>query len=341
MYLQQNPIDPSLPDALPVEDATGWVLQVDTVLEGLFTPATPPLLPLGMNLWAGLAAIVVVWTGLRIAFAGAAFRPWELVTLVTGLMIPLWMLRFYATDIPGVGFSFPMLIPAGADQIAAVFQADIVNQINTATLELGEGFRQNLEAAPIRDAETGRWLGINGIIRAALQNFTSWLLTFVFGLFFTLAFLAIYAICLAQVFWSKFAIAILVYLGPALIPWLVWKPMAFLFWGWFRAMLTYSLYSVIAAAVLRVWAAIGLTMINSVNNAILALGSPEQGPEATVFLIATVPLLIAAFLAALKVPELAGAIVGSPGGGSGFLGVAASAASGGAARVAKLAGGVK
>lgn len=337
--LQQNPIDPSLPEAVPVQDATGWALQLDTVLDALFTPATPPLLPMGENLWRGLALIVVAWTGLRIAFAGAAFRPWELVTLVTGLMIPLWMLRFYAVDVPGVGLSFPMLIPAGADQIAGLFQADIGNEINKATLELSEGFRQNLAAVPTRDAETGRWLGIGGAIRAGLQNFTSWLLTFVFGFAFTLAFIAIYAICLAQVFWAKLALAVLVFLGPVMIPWLVWRPMSFLFWGWFRAMLTYSFYSIIAAAILRVWVAISLTMINSVNNAILAVGQPDQGPEATVFLLATIPLLFAAFLAALKIPELAGALVGSPGGGSGFLGVAASAASGGAARVAKLAGG--
>lgn len=340
MYLQQNPIDPNLPAAVPVGDATAWAVQLDQVLDGLFTPATPPLLAMGNNLWAGLAAIVVAWTGIRIAFAGAAFRPWELVALVTGLMIPLWMLRFYAVDVPGVGMPFPQILPAGADQIAQIFQADISTELNIAQARLSEALRQNLQTLPLDEMP---WWDINifdlgGVL---LQNLGAWLFSFVFALFFSLVFIVIYAICLAQVLWAKVALAVLIFLGPVMIPWFVWKPMAFLFWGWFRAMLTYSFYAVIAAAVLRVYVAIAITMINSINQAILTGQQPTQGPEAAAFMLATIPLLIAAFLAALKIPELAGALVGAPGGGSGFLGAASAVATKGAARGAKLAGGVK
>lgn len=314
------------------EDVTGWPLDLNALLDNLFTPTTPPLLPMGENLWAGLAGIVVAWTGLRIAFAGAAFRPWELVTLVTGLMIPLWMLRFYAVDVPGVGIPFPQIIPAGADEMAVTFQADFQDVINTALQDLSEGFRTNLEAHRAQVAPGRSVLDIGGAIKAWFENAITWLNMFTFSWFFNLCFIVIFAVCTAQVLWAKLAIAILIYLGPVLIPWLVWKPMSFLFWGWFRAILTYSLYSVIAAAVLRVYAQLGATMINSIADATLSGLPTTGGPELHVFMLAIVPLFMAAFLAAIKVPELAGAIVGGPGGG-GFIGAAATAATFGATKL--------
>lgn len=339
MYLQQNPIDPNLPASWPADDVAGWPLQIDQILDGLFQPGTAPLLGLGQTLWAGLASIVVVWTGLRIAFAGAAFRPWDIITLIIGLAIPLGMLNLYNTNVPGVGLPFPQIIPAGADQIALIFQADISTEVELAQARLTASLRQNLETLP----DIAWWdINIFELGKVLLQNLSAWLITVVFGLFFTVVFIVIYAICLAQTLWAKLALAILIFLGPALIPWLVWKPMAFLFWGWFRAVWTYSLYSVIAHAILRVFAALSVTLINSMNDAILNGQAPTSGPELAPFLLAIIPFLIASLLAALKVPELAGAIVGGAGGGSGFLGVAASAASGGTARVAKMAaGGVK
>ena len=39
---------------------------------------------------------------------------------------------------------------------------------------------------------------------------------------------------------------ILTFVGPMMIPWLVFEPMAFLFWGWFRSMITFALYGAIA-----------------------------------------------------------------------------------------------
>lgn len=111
---QQNPIDATLPQAFPIEDAPNWPLELGDMLDALFNPANPPLLAMGNDLWTGLATIVVVWTGAQIAFAGAAFRPWDLVRLIFLLTIPLGMLRFYAVDFPGMAMPFPQIIPAGA-----------------------------------------------------------------------------------------------------------------------------------------------------------------------------------------------------------------------------------
>ena len=65
--------------------------------------------------------------------------------------------------------------------------------------------------------------------------------------------LAIYSITMAQVMWAQIALAILMILGPLFIPFLVIEPLSFLFWGWFKALWTYSLYGALAAAIMRVF----------------------------------------------------------------------------------------
>ena len=332
MYLQQNQIDPNLPETLPAPDLTEWPRLLDEVLTNLFTPVTPPLLDTGLNIWTALASIVVVWTGLRIAFSGAAFRPWDLVQLIIGLSIPLGMLRFYAADIPGVGFSFPMLIPAGANQIAELFRADMIAEMNAGLLQMADAYSANMAEA------TAGGGGLGDRIQALIENSITRVFQFVIQGLFTVGFMAIFAISMAQVFWAQIAISILIFLGPIFIPWLVWEPMKFLFWGWFRAILTYSFYAIIASAVLRVWCALSLTMINSFVRDSLQFTDVLDGSP-NIHAVAVVPLFAAALISALKVPELAGAMVGGPSGGGGFATAAATVFSAGKAGVAKMAAG--
>ena len=144
------------------------------------------------------------------------------------------------------------------------------------------------------------------------------------------------AVTYAQVIWAHVALAILTILGPIFIPFLVFEPLSFLFWGWFRAMITYSLYAVIAGAVLRVFSAVGLSYITSLGNANLDI---ESLTDVGTWSLAVVPLFIAGILASLKCGELASMIVTSAGAaGSGLMGMAttgAVVASGGAAAAAK------
>ena len=339
MFLQQNPIDQTLPESYDIDQVGSWPLEIAELLNGLFEPGVGPLLGMGNNLWTGLALIVITWTGLRIAFSGASFRPWEFVTLIIGISIPLGMLRFYTTAVPGVGLPFPFIIPAGADQIAAAFGGDMATEMEIASTAMYDGFRQNWEAARAGEDTPGIFQ-LGAMIKAALENAFAFITTMSLGIMFGVAFCLVYSICFAQVIWAQVAIAILIYLGPVMIPWLVWKPMAFLFWGWFKAMWTYSFYSIIAAAVLRVFVALAITLIESVNAGLVDGMDPVSGPETGQFLLAIIPLMVAAIMAALKVPELASAIVGS-GGGGGMAGAAAMAMSGGKAKLAKMAAGAK
>ena len=154
--------------------------------------------------------------------------------------------------------------------------------------------------------------------------------------------LILFAITYAQVIWAHIALAILTILGPIFIPFLVFEPLAFLFWGWFRAMITYSLYGVIAGAVLRVFSAVGISFITSMGNANL---DTQNFVDVGLWVLAVVPMFIAGLLASLKCGELASMLVTSAGAaGSGLMGMAttgAVVAGGGAAKAAAGAGGVK
>ena len=162
-------------------------------------------------------------------------------------------------------------------------------------------------------------------------------------LFLIIMLLLLAAVTYAQVIWAQIALAILIILGPIFIPFLVFEPLSFLFWGWFRGMITYSLYAVIAGAVLRVFSAVGISYITSLGNANLDMRSLM---DVGLWMLAVVPLFVAGMLASLKCGELASMLVTSTGAaGSGLMGMAttagAAAVSGGAAAAKIGAGGIK
>ena len=73
LMLQFVPAIPADPAAAP-DPAT----VVSAIMDQVALAAAPQIHTAGFGLWRGLAAILVVWTGLRVAFTGD-FRPWDVV----------------------------------------------------------------------------------------------------------------------------------------------------------------------------------------------------------------------------------------------------------------------
>ena len=143
------------------------------------------------------------------------------------------------------------------------------------------------------------------------------------------------AVTYAQVIWAQIALAMLIILGPIFIPFLVFDPLSFLFWGWFRAMIIYSLYAVMAGAVLRVFSAVGIAYVTTLGNANLNI---ESLTEVGLWMLAVVPLFIAGLLASLKCGELASMLVTSgSAAGSGLMGMAATGGTIAASRAGAVA----
>ena len=326
----QIQIDPNVPTAIPPEQMRDFKSFLDTVLAGIIGPAAQPLLDTGNALWTGMAVIVVVWTGARIAFSGN-IQPWELVRLVIGLWVPWVMLQFYSTPLPGMAWSFPGAVAAGGTWLQNFFIADTAYAMQT---ELG-----NLVHHLWADFETSYSQGsiLNVITTGGHGTLT---------LFAGAAIMAFVVICLAllfcvtyaQVIWAQVAISILILLGPIFIPWLVFDPLAFLFWGWFRALIIYALYGAIAGVVMRVFAGIGLGYVTTLANTSLNWSSIS---DLALWCLAVIPLFVAGLLASLKVGELASMLVTSGGASSsGLMSAGMMAATGGKAAVATAGVGV-
>ena len=84
-----------------------------------------------MQLWQGLAPIVVVWTGAQLALAGHGVNMAAVVRMVIGLFIPLRMLQPYTAPLPGTGRGVPELITG----MGGWLQAMIVADAGTAMME--------------------------------------------------------------------------------------------------------------------------------------------------------------------------------------------------------------
>ena len=329
----------------PANNPDQFKFVLDDLTSGLMDVADGPLLAAGNNLWLGLAAIVVVFHGLRTAFAGDAFNAWEIVKLILALSIPRGMLEFYAAPFPGLGLTFPQIVVEQGSWLNGVIVGDTGSSVWT--------WLQNYLGGAA-GAVVGEDGGEAGLFLSILSGGGQLI---VFALLAVSSLLTLIAVLVgySYILFAQIAISILTLFGPLFIPWLVFGPLSFLFWSWFRLLITYSLYAAVAAAVFRV--TMGLIMTvgdayqqNADPEAILAaLGDPASTGvsgvgQALVWFISYVLALLTALLATLKIPEIAGGLVSgaAPGGGGVGAGVTAAAAKAGpaAARTAgKAAGG--
>ena len=191
-------------------------------------------------MFGGLALIVLVLSGLKIAFGGG-LQAWELMRTVIGIWIPWVMLQFYTTTIPGMIYDFPHMIAAGGNWINELLVDDSVSSVQEELTKLFNDLSKSQDAA----VESG---DIIDILTAGFQATMTEITAFVVVIFMALMMLILSAVTYAQVIWAQIALTILIIVGPVFIPFLVFDPLSFLFWGWFRAMITYSLYAVIAGA---------------------------------------------------------------------------------------------
>ena len=316
---------------------------LDELTEGLMNVADGPLLAAGNNLWLGLASILVVWTGARMALSGEGFNPWEVIKLVIILSIPRGMLQFYAVPFPGLGMTFPEIIVEQGSWLNGI----IVGDTGSTTWNWLQDYLGNtwstLSGQTGRDSEWG--------FLAILLSGGSRLLMLPILAASALLTLITVLVGYCYILFAQIAISILTLFGPLFIPWMIFGPMSFLFWSWFRMLITYSLYAAVAAAIFRVMMQLIMTMGDAAQNAadvdqiIANLENPASSGRSDIgaFILWSITYLLAlltALLATFKIPEIAGGLVSgsAPGGGVAGTAIAAGAAVKGGAGAAKAAG---
>ncbi len=304
-------IDPNVPSQIPADQLQDFKSFLDIVLDTVVGGAAPDVHTLGLQLWGGLAAVMVAWTGLKIAFSGT-FQPWALIQLVIGIAIPRTLLHYYVVPIPGVGLTFPAMVAAGGIWLQDLFISDVVSAGYAEMTALVQAYGAHLSAA---------WSGgsVLSIITAGLSVLLSSLISLFLGTSLVFCLLVLFCITYAQVIWAQVAIAIVILLGPVFIAFLIFEPLAFLFWGWFRTLMVYTLYGVVAGAILRVFMGVGMGYITTFADALMGTGTAGAG-ELWLWAVVLLPLVVCGLMAGLKVGELASMLVsGSGSAGSGFV----------------------
>ncbi|MDE2653708.1 MAG: type IV secretion system protein [Gemmatimonadota bacterium] len=311
MQLSPQSIDPNVPAQIPPGQLQDFKSFLDVVLDSVVGGAAPGVHALGLQLWGALAAVMIAWTGAKIAFSGT-FDGWTIIKLVIGIAIPRTLLHYYTVPIPGVGFTFPGMVAGGGIWLQNLFLSDVVSAGYTEMTALVQAYGAHLSAA----WSTGNLLSI--LASGATVVFSS-LITLVMGASLVVCLLALFCVTYAQVIWAQVAIAIVILLGPVFIAFLLFEPLSFLFWGWFRTLMVYTLYGVVAGAVLRVFMGVGMGYITTYADALMGTGTADPF-ELWLWAVVLMPLVVSGLMAGLKVGELASMLVsGSGSAGSGFV----------------------
>ena len=295
----------------------------------LAAAVAPQIDAAGMDLWRGLSLIVIVWTGTQMALSGGGVNMASVVRMVMTLSIPLGMLQFYAVPLPGVGLSVPDIITGMGSWLHGVIVADAGENMFTALRGLFSGMYDNLMLTPTGPGMLNplrMWAALMSAIFSGLLGLVMWLLM-------VIVIALVYAIGLAQIVWAQLAITLAILLGPIFIPFLVFPQLSFLFWGWFKTLLTYSLYAAIAAAVFRMSTQVGVEVLNALVVPGEYLTAAGAGALLQNFLM-TILYGVAALLASLQVGQFASMLLS--GSGSVSSGVGTRALQG--ARMAKTGG---
>ena len=282
---------------------------LDTVLAELVRNGAPHFEVAGDAIWTGMATVMVIWVGLKTAFSGD-YDLWEVVQLVIGLGIPRTILTFYRTPVPGTTMSFPELITAQGNWAMDAFIGDSWKNLQVTLLP-------TFKAIFTQITESILSFGIGDVFLKGASFLVASLFSSVFMALLLVLLLLMFCLLMAQVIWAQIALAITILVGPILIPWLVFPPMSFLFWGWFRTLLTYTLYGVIAGAIFNVFLNVGLGFVNRLFTAVLTF---EDLWSVFWWFLILLPLIVAGLLASLKVGELAQLLLSGAGSTSAGLG---------------------
>jgi hypothetical protein len=98
-------------------------------INDLLTTRSAAIQATGLDIFRGLAVILIVWFGVKSALSaaqghGGGFHFAKFADLVLMIAFGLGMLTYYSSPIPGVGYSFSDLITKEAIQLSAQIQAD-------------------------------------------------------------------------------------------------------------------------------------------------------------------------------------------------------------------------
>ena len=234
----------------------------------------------GLNIFRGLAVILIVWFGIKAALSAShghgGFSFPKFADLLLVISFGLGMLTYYSTPLPGIGYSFSDLITQETLHLSGQIESDQTQQIADAIVQA--------------EAQLGSPPGIFSFHET---------LTF---LVIAIALAATQATAFAVIAYGYVASAVCVLVGPIFIPFFIVPKMDWLFWGWLKAFIGFSFYQVIASAFIFIFAKVLLGL--------LAVIGPITLSNAATIMPALIVTLFVCIYGLIKIPELVASILG-------------------------------
>jgi len=247
-------------------------------LTDLMTQHASMFQSMGSHMFRGFAVITIVWFGVKAALGSAGyghtgFHFDHFASLLMSIAFGFGMITYYSQPLPGVGVSFYHLF---IDQ-----GLNLANQLNHSLVQ------------EVWDRLTGLYWGMEtpGLTLALnLMEIIRYAVTI-------LCLLAAQAAIFGVIAFGYVAAAVAVLLGPVFIPFFIVPGMEWIFWGWFKSLIQYAFYPVVANAYLFVF---GNMLIHFVD----AHPAPYSGATMLVFFYPLLMMLIAFTYGILKIPSL-------------------------------------
>jgi hypothetical protein len=110
-----------------------------SAISQLLSSKSAALQATGIDIFRGLAVILIVWFGVKSALSasqgvGGGFQFAKFADLILMISFGLGMLTYYSTPIPGVGYSFSDLITQEALNLSGQIESDQTQQIATTVV---------------------------------------------------------------------------------------------------------------------------------------------------------------------------------------------------------------
>jgi hypothetical protein len=235
-------------------------------------------LRLGTNLFRGLAITLIAWSGIRTALAsaegGATLPLGSFVSLILTIAIGFTMITYYRAPIPGIGLSFTQLLTDQPIYLARQLEVTQVQRLSDRLNDLYLALEQ-----------------------PSLLNASALVGYFLVALAVTAA----RVVLLAVIAFGLVATGVAVLVGPVFIPFFLVPHLEWVFWGWFKSLIQYAFYQVIAQAFVFVF---GSFLINFLD----AFPPPYTVDRLLVGGFHLIFLLFAFTYGLLKVPSLANSL---------------------------------
>ena len=250
-----------------------WAFQA---ISDLLNANTAVFVGMGQNLFRALATIMLAWFGIKTALSSGdhwgGIHMSQFASLVLSISFGFAMINYYATPIPGIGTDFHHLITDQAQSLSNTLSQNML------------------------DTVVNRISAFEGTVEPPGTTLQFWVY---FDYWTIIILLAIaQAIAMVVIAFGIIATAVCILLGPVFIPFFIVPQLEWLFWGWFKCLIQYSFYQVVAAAVVYIIGNILTSFLTFYNGQPMTID--RQGALIAPLFIVT----IASVYALLKVPVL-------------------------------------